>query len=335
MHEEDLYRGIEEHFEAMLSREEKGHSDEKRKIFQVFMKIENHCTLRDIAHHLKLQGFSIPETLIRDTMESFCQYGIARKRQFQGQEVLYEHLHPESHHDHLVCIQCGKIIEFADDEMEKTQSRVARQKGFYHLHHKMELYGLCSQCFEARKPILPLAQTSPGEMLRIEQVLCGRGMANRLLSMGLTVGTYLEIIGNQGFGPVLVSVRGTRLGLGREMAQKIMVCPAKDEDFEQSNTGAIRSVEKERLSPKESRTKKPTEKNLGQLREGQKGVIKRIVGRGHFRHRLMEMGFTPGSEVYVEKYAPLKNPIEYVIKGYHVSLRRDEAANVIIENKFS
>ena len=70
---------------------------------------------------------------------------------------------------------------------------------------------------------------------------------------------------------------------------------------------------------------------LSQLKEGQRGVIARLNGRGMFRKRLQEMGFIKGVEVFVEKYAPLRDPMELVLKGYHVSLRGAEAAQVMIE----
>ena len=54
-------------------------------------------------------------------------------------------------------------------------------------------------------------------------------------------------------------------------------------------------------------------------------------GSGTFRKRLQEMGFIRGSEVFVEKYAPLRDPIELVIKGYHVSLRVEEASQIMME----
>jgi Fe2+ transport system protein FeoA len=73
------------------------------------------------------------------------------------------------------------------------------------------------------------------------------------------------------------------------------------------------------------------EKRLSDLSEGESGTIKKIVGRSKFRKRLLEMGFVAGTEVYVEKFAPLKDPAEYVIKGYHVSLRREEAEDIMLE----
>ncbi len=72
--------------------------------------------------------------------------------------------------------------------------------------------------------------------------------------------------------------------------------------------------------------------NLSELREGQTATVTRIGGEGPFRRRLLEMGFLRGTQIYVEKYAPLKDPIELILKGYHVSLRVEEAADIEVEN---
>lgn len=72
--------------------------------------------------------------------------------------------------------------------------------------------------------------------------------------------------------------------------------------------------------------------DLSELKEGQTATVIRVGGDGPFRRRLLEMGFLRGTEVYVEKYAPLKDPIELILKGYHVSLRVDEAAHIQVDN---
>ena len=69
---------------------------------------------------------------------------------------------------------------------------------------------------------------------------------------------------------------------------------------------------------------------LRDLREGDRADIKAIRGEGAFKRRLLEMGFMPGTTVLIKKYAPLRDPIELVIKGYHVSLRRKEAQQVLV-----
>ena len=72
--------------------------------------------------------------------------------------------------------------------------------------------------------------------------------------------------------------------------------------------------------------------DLSELKEGQTATVARVGGEGPFRRRLLEMGFLRGTDVYVEKYAPLRDPIELILKGYHVSLRIDEAARIQVEN---
>jgi Fe2+ transport system protein FeoA len=68
------------------------------------------------------------------------------------------------------------------------------------------------------------------------------------------------------------------------------------------------------------------------MKEGQTATIERIGGNGALRRRILEMGILKGTEVYVEKYAPLKDPLELIVKGYHVSLRVEEAAEITVTN---
>lgn len=70
---------------------------------------------------------------------------------------------------------------------------------------------------------------------------------------------------------------------------------------------------------------------LSELKEGQTGVIARVGGMGLLRRRILEMGIVKGAEIYVEKYAPLKDPMELIVKGYHVSLRVEEAAQIDVD----
>jgi Fur family ferric uptake transcriptional regulator len=71
---------------------------------------------------------------------------------------------------------------------------------------------------------------------------------------------------------------------------------------------------------------------LSELKEGQTGIIARVGGNGALRRRILEMGLLRGTEVYVEKYAPLRDPLELIVKGYHVSLRVEEAAQIVVDD---
>jgi ferrous iron transport protein A len=70
---------------------------------------------------------------------------------------------------------------------------------------------------------------------------------------------------------------------------------------------------------------------LSEYRPGEKGRVRQVCGNSDFRRRLMEMGFVKGTEVSVIKYAPLNDPMELALMGYHVSLRKGEAAEILMD----
>ena len=74
---------------------------------------------------------------------------------------------------------------------------------------------------------------------------------------------------------------------------------------------------------------------LSELRPGEKGIISRVVGDKDIRRRLLDMGLTKGTEIIVVRKAPLGDPIEFLLKGYNLSLRKRECENVyiVVENK--
>ena len=72
--------------------------------------------------------------------------------------------------------------------------------------------------------------------------------------------------------------------------------------------------------------------HLSDVKQGQRAMIEQVGGSGALRRRILEMGLIKGTEVYVEKYAPLKDPVELIVKGAHVSMRVEEAAHIQVSN---
>ena len=72
-------------------------------------------------------------------------------------------------------------------------------------------------------------------------------------------------------------------------------------------------------------------KRLDEFKIGETGLIKKVDGEGRFRRRLFDMGVTPGATVYLRKKAPLGDPLEITIRGYELTLRKDEAKLVLLE----
>ncbi len=291
--------------------------DERFQVLEAFLKLEDHVTLKDIWSQLKADGMDLEEGFVFSSMEHLCRFGFAFKAEFgQDREVLYEHRHLGAHHDHMICTKCGTILEFKDETLERQQFKVAEAYGFHMLQHRMEIYGLCSECMASSKKLVPLSQARQGERLIIKQLDAGKKMQLRISSMGLKIGDDIEIVSN-GFGGQMVIASGqNRLVIGTGMANKIW-----GSRLEQNRPG------QELTSVGTTESALP----LSRMKAGQKGVIVRVSGEGVLRRRLLEMGINRGTEIYVEKYAPLKDPLELVVKGCHISLRVEEAANIMVE----
>ena len=72
-------------------------------------------------------------------------------------------------------------------------------------------------------------------------------------------------------------------------------------------------------------------KTASEMKIGESGVIRFVKGEGLTRRRLLDMGLTPGAEIYLRKKAPLGDPLEITVRGYELTLRKAEAANILIE----
>ncbi len=72
--------------------------------------------------------------------------------------------------------------------------------------------------------------------------------------------------------------------------------------------------------------------NLSEMQKGQTGTVVKVGGNDRLRRRIFEMGILKGTDIYVEKYAPLRDPLELIVKGYHISLRIEEASTIQVDN---
>lgn len=295
--------------------------DERFQVLEAFLKLEHHVTKSDISRQLKSDGIGLDEGFVTSSMEHLCRFGFASRVDFDsGEEVLYEHRHLGVHHDHMVCAKCSTILEFKDEALEMLQQKVAEAYGFYMLQHKMEIYGLCSQCMANRKKLVPLCKAKPGEKLIVKELEAGKNMQLRISSMGLKIGDLVEVVSNGFGGQVVIAVGENRLVIGTGMAQKIWVQP--------------HGLRQTQGAPGKERADSEF-MELSQMKAGQEGTIVRVSGATSLRRRLLEMGINRGTTIYVEKYAPLRDPLELVVKGYHISLRVEEAANILVENVIS
>jgi Fur family ferric uptake transcriptional regulator len=79
-------------------------------------------------------------------MKLLAECGLAREIDLADGITRYEHLYNHEHHDHMICMHCGKSIEFYDPEIEALQDEASEHLGFKVLDHKLQIYGLCGNC---------------------------------------------------------------------------------------------------------------------------------------------------------------------------------------------
>jgi len=191
---------------------------EDETIVERFLNSDRHVTEAELHQLVADPGIDLAH--IRRALRLLCDLGIAQPIRLDGQ-VYYEHLHLGRHHDHLICVRCGGIVEFVDQGIEESQRATCTAYGFTPLLHKLEIRGVCRKCAAALPVTRALASCLRGEEVEIADVLGGHGLRQRLLAMGLTRGTRAKVL--TGDGPVVVEVRGARLALGRGEAAKVIV----------------------------------------------------------------------------------------------------------------
>ena len=115
---------------------------EQRKIIaKVMSDSEDHPNVDELYKRVSEFDSKISIATVYRTVKLFEEAGILTKHEFKGEKARYEELN-ESHHDHLIDIKSGEIIEFVDEEIEKLQKEVAEKYGYKLVDHKLELYGI-------------------------------------------------------------------------------------------------------------------------------------------------------------------------------------------------
>ncbi len=133
--------------------EEKGlkHSRQRDRIAETFFAMGGHVSVEELVARVRRLDARVSVATVYRTMKLLADCGLAIPRQFGGGQTRYEAAVGREHHDHMICTQCGEIVEFANEKIESLQELVARRHGFAVETHKLELYGRCATCQGARE----------------------------------------------------------------------------------------------------------------------------------------------------------------------------------------
>ena len=138
-------------FHEHLKRERLKRTNQRELILDVFLDTEGHVSSEDLYSIIKAKDPSVGFTTVYRTLKLLKECGLARELEFHDGRILYEHDYKHSHHDHLICTQCGLLIEFYNEEIERLQDSITRHFRFKPLHHSHRIFGLCAACQKREK----------------------------------------------------------------------------------------------------------------------------------------------------------------------------------------
>lgn len=116
-------------------------TDQRKIIAKVMSESDDHPNVNELYNRVSKIDSKISIATVYRTVKLFEESGILAKHEFKGGKARYEELN-ESHHDHLIDVKSGEIIEFVDQEIENLQKKVAEKYGYDLVDHKLELYGV-------------------------------------------------------------------------------------------------------------------------------------------------------------------------------------------------
>jgi len=129
-------------------------TSQREQVAQVLFSAGGHLSVEDLEGLLRKKGLHVGKATIYRTLDLLAQSGMVHERDFGEGFRRYERVPGHPHHEHLICLRCGKVVEFSNERLEKMKELIAEEYGFQHRHHRLEIYGVCRECQqkEAAKP---------------------------------------------------------------------------------------------------------------------------------------------------------------------------------------
>lgn len=126
-------------------------TSQRRLIIDTFFEGAPHMTIEDLLTIVRTRDRGIGYATVYRTLKLLAECGVASERRFGDGLSRYELSDDASaHHDHLICVSCGKIIEFEEPRIEELQESIATRYDFEVISHKHEMYGTCADCRKKR-----------------------------------------------------------------------------------------------------------------------------------------------------------------------------------------
>ena len=127
---------------------EKGlrYTPQREEILKIFLSVEKHLSADELHKAVIKKNPRIGYVTIYRTMKLLEEAGLCNEVDFGDGIARFEHRYGHGHHDHLVCVKCGGYAEVMNPKIEELQDKLAKEKYFIPLRHKLQIFGICSKC---------------------------------------------------------------------------------------------------------------------------------------------------------------------------------------------
>lgn len=145
------------------------HTAQRDLILEIFLRTEDHVSSEDLYWLVHKEDPTVGHTTVYRTLKLLTDAGLAREVRFGDGKSYYEPHYNQEHHDHMICTECGKVVEFFSPEIESLQEAIAAQFGFKLTNHSMRIFGLCEDC-QKRERDLQGAASGAQPRIRVKSV---------------------------------------------------------------------------------------------------------------------------------------------------------------------
>ncbi len=149
-------------FRKYLKRHGIKHTVARRKILDAVLELHGHFEAEQALNLLHEHGHNVGKATVYRTLPLLVDCGILKQVRFEVKQAHYEHAFGEGPHDHMICRRCGRITEFASEDVLELCARIARRHHFHVTGHRFQFFGLCWEC-SIRCPVAALPLPSETE----------------------------------------------------------------------------------------------------------------------------------------------------------------------------
>ena len=137
-----------QNFSVFLKRSRLKMTRERRLILREIFNHKEHFEAEDLLMRFRARGEKVSRATIYRTFDLLLRAGMIKKSDFGQNHFHYERRYGHTHHDHMICESCGKVIEFFDEELEQLKSKICGKHSFAMSHHSLQMFGTCKACQE-------------------------------------------------------------------------------------------------------------------------------------------------------------------------------------------